>query len=72
MALLDGTVMHYDAKLDMGKIKSHGFEEKDYNFGRMHWQSKEYPPKRGLIVEFDPAGTVATKILVVGFSSTIS
>jgi hypothetical protein len=60
----DGTVFAYAADMEMGVIISH--DGKRYHFAKTDWRSPAITPEAGLIVRFEPAGSMALKISVVG------
>lgn len=60
----DGTVSAYAADMEIGVIKTH--DGKKYHFSKADWRSSTITPEAGLIVTFEPTGSMALKISVVG------
>jgi hypothetical protein len=60
----DGTVVAYAGDMEMGVIKSH--DGKKYHFSKADWLSSTIAAEAGLIVTFEPTGSMARKVSVVG------
>jgi hypothetical protein len=57
----DGTVSAYAADMEMGVIKTH--DGKKYLFSKADWLSSTVTPEAGLIVTFEPTGSLAPESL---------